>query len=157
MSHPHPERLALAALTWARLERVLTDAGLLPDRLQERRAEYIRVLVDALDGVPVPPPLAEPVSPVPLPPPMEGAGVAIAERPAGVAIAERPAGVAIQRRPISSYPGWVDPSPDAPSTPRSGPGFSCRECGARVRRARHTDPRLICLQCLAAGSDPSRP
>ena len=141
MVHPHPERLALAAMAWGKLERLLTEQGQALTDIERKRADYVRVLVDCWDTVPEPVQIVQIVQTVqaeePPPPRVE---VPIDAAPIGVV------GRAVwyaRTDPIA----WGH----EPPTPRSGPGFTCRRCGARVRRARHVDPRLICLRCLASG------
>ena len=161
MTHPHPERLALAAMAWSRLERLLTEQGQALDDIETKRADYVRVLVDCWEAMPelmeknIPDPerifSLEQTQPKVFTPDIAPVRIV---REAGTS--NRSEVPALDAAPgvIGQAVWYARTDPIAwghePPTPRSGPGFTCRRCGARVRRARHTDPRLVCLACLGA-------
>lgn len=123
-----PANIAQAARAWAALEAHLVErCGLgQSSSLEKERPALIRIMLSALDAQPAPAPVHVPtiVMPDPPLPPQHGVGQAV----------------------------WVNgfdlPLPyDLAATRVDGPGFDCRQCGRRVRGARHTDPRLLCPTC----------
>lgn len=133
-----PPNLAQACEAWARLEAHLIEyCGLGQGALLEReRPALIRLIVAALDGSPPapapvivkdtggsPPPVSDPYPSQPL--------------------------VTDPTRLVRGvwYAAGDLPAPDLARARADGPGFDCRQCGRRVRGARHSDPRLLCPTC----------
>ena len=123
-----PANIAQAARAWASLEAHLVERCGLGSSvsLERERPALIRIMMAALDGSPpAPAPVPALVREAPLPP---------VPTPTKYA-----AGV--------WFNGFDLPAPDLAATRADGPGFDCRQCGRRVRGARHTDPRLLCPTC----------
>ena len=129
-----PANLAQAVAAWAAIEEhLIRHCGLLDSsRLDMERPALIRIVAEALAGVPA----------MPAPAPAERYDPTLA-----------PPAQVIPHRPIGT-PVWIGTDLPNPFPRPDGPGFSCRGCGRRQRGARHADPRLLCDVCIPRAVQP---
>jgi len=122
-----PANLAQAVAAWAAIEQhLIRHCGLLDSsRLDMERPALIRIVAEALAGVPT--------LPMPTLPPAERYDPTLPPAPQVVP---------------SSRPVWIGMDLPDPFPRSDGPGYTCRRCGRHVRGQRHTDPRLLCASCM---------
>jgi hypothetical protein len=145
-----PANLAQACEAWARLEAHLIEyCGLGQGALLEReRPALIRVLVAALDAPPAPAPIQASAQLAALTADAGGAGHPVCPVPNIATPLPDPSPPQISRITRGVWYSAGDlPAPDLAKARADGPGYDCRQCGRRVRGARHSDPRLLCPTC----------
>ncbi len=143
MAEPLPANLALAVKAWAMVEaHLIAHCGLGQSvSLEKERPALIRIMVAALD-------------PLPAPESVHVAGAEVVASPAPAPIPFEPAFTPRIRKARKADAVWFDGLDliglDQAIARTDGPGYDCRQCGVRVRGARHTNPRLVCPTCTTA-------